>query len=196
MGGKSISKALFLSFTQFYTVIPPRLVPLPIFPNIHVCFLLVKRLKGHTWSSGFLHHWQIKYTALTANALSDSCTYLKPELLGWGTAPWSSITKFIGLTQKPSDCSKNTNKARHKGRSHLSLSDFTVVTANPTWGHQLLAPEPAPPPLCFSSQWTKRSFCRLKKHHIMVSYHECGRFGVQLSTSISLQWARISCRAP
>lgn len=101
----------------------------------------------------FLHHWHIKYTDVTAYIAGDSCTYLSPVLRGRGRAPWSSMSKLIGLT-------KALAPAKHKKQAQfilmgiskafrwvclapscfqngLSSRKIQRIWANPAWGHRV-----------------------------------------------------------
>lgn len=65
---------------------------------------------------------------MTAGNPDDSCTYLRPELRGWGWDPWSSMTKLIGLT-------KSLGLVKHKQKAQLIFSNCShtslrVVKAN------------------------------------------------------------------
>lgn len=62
----------------------------------------------------------------------DSCTYLRPELLGWGRAPWSSMTKFIGLT-------KSLGLVKHKQRAQFIFNKSLSTNCCKGWSHLLLS---------------------------------------------------------
>lgn len=144
-----------------------------------------------------LHHWHLKHTDVTAYIPSDSCTYLSPALRGMGRAPWSSMSKLIGLT-KSLGLAKYTQKKQPqfilmgicKALREICIARSCFQTVhrvnkqNPgRISHEVIA---------FLSKETFFSFFKLSAaftaRSVRVSYHEYVRFSVQSPASIRRRW--------